>query len=214
MAGKRNWDLHNDKQRRLLDLAALTIVESGFESVSLHRLGILLGGAGYAHLKAYGSREELLAAVLDRQVVTLLEAVRQPEDWPGKPADQLAHMAAAYASRASETRYAHRVLLSERLRLLPNRRDAIETKLRWLHSAFDHAVGRAAPAARADAPLRGAITFTLLALLDTQTLWHRHDCAAPDTYARAVAALTLGRPFAAALRLPPAPLLPPGPQPF
>ncbi len=123
---------------------------------------------------------------------------------------QLAAMAAAHASRADETRDAHRVLLSERLCLQLNRRDAIETKLRWLASAFEHAVERASPAARADTPLREALTATLL---DSHTLWHRHDSAAPAPYARAVTALVLGRPLATALRLPPAPPVAPGPQP-
>ena len=214
MAGKRNWDQHNEKHRRILDTAAETIAHDGLESITLRSLGLMLGGSGYALINAYGSRDELLAAVLDRQVVTLLDAVRQPEDWPGKPADQLAAMAAAYATRADETRDAHRVLLSERLRVRTNRREAIETKLRWLTSAFDHAIGRAAPHARTDAALRDTLTATLLTLLDTHTLLHSHDSAAPATHARAMAALIIGRPLAAALRSPPGPLTHPGPHPL
>ena len=204
MAGKRNWDQHEDKHRRILDCAAAIIAQDGWEAVSIQGVGRSLDGQGYGIRSSYGSREELILAVLDRQVIGLLEVLGQPEDWPGTPTQILADMAAAYAERADATRDAHRALLAERHRLSRARRDAVEAKLRWLASLFDSAFGRAMPAAARDQRLREALVASLLGLLDGQILWRRHDSIAPTTHARAIVAMLCSRTMRQALQEEPA----------
>ncbi len=192
MAGKRNQEEHERKMGLILDAAGSVLVSEGPGEVDRKRVGRLLPGAGFACTHYFPNGATMLAAVLERHVRGLLEAVRQPEDWPGSPAERLAAMAVAYAARAAGTAGVHAALPGARTHLLPVARDNLAAMLRWVTHAFGEAIAEAVPAARMLEARREALAGTLLAMLDSHPAWSGWQSVPHEAHARACVAMLRG----------------------
>ena len=195
MAYARKPEQHARKLDRIVAEAAALLAEEGPAAVLPVRVGRRINGTGYNVPNLFPNGGTLLALVLTRHLDALLEAVRQPEDWPGPPRARLAAMALAYAGVAhgeGHVAAVHAALPAAVHFLAPDDRDALATRRRWLASAFEAAIAGAVADARQDPMLARGLAAALLGMMDTSPAWPCPGLG-PASLARAATAMACSR---------------------
>ncbi len=197
MAYVRKPEQHALKLDRIAAEAASLLAEEGPVAVLPVRVGRRINGSGFNVPNLFPNGATLLALVITRHMDALLEAVRQPEDWPGSPNDRLHAMALAYATIAHgqdrPTAAVHATLPAAQHFLTPNGREEFAARRRWLASAFEAAIAGAVAATRPDPKLTQALAAATLTLLDTGPAWPSPTLT-PEALAAAATAMACSRP--------------------
>jgi AcrR family transcriptional regulator len=145
-----------DEKRRdqLITVATELFAEHGFGATGIDEIGDAAGIAGPSVYNHFASKQEILAAAVDRAGTELVEQLAAIVDSPEPPQSLLVAMIASYVRRANTDRFVLRTLLSEMDHLPPDEREHQRRVQRRYIDAWVRVVVRLAPVDPVEARVR------------------------------------------------------------
>lgn len=200
MAMKRDEAEFEARRTRILDMTARLFAERGCEDVSLSQIAGSLGRTNGIFLHMFTCKQDLLRAVIERQLNALLEAVGSAAEAEGsRPRERLEAMTIAYAEEAGETRDAQLIMRRDQCRLTQTYQASLQARLTWLETLFQDAIEAAIPPVRQDTAASLMLARALMGMLDAQAPVAWEDRFKEADRARIAVAMVLAPGVARAL---------------
>ncbi len=180
---------YDDKRAGIVEAAARLFAAKGFPSTSVAELAAACGASKSLIYHYYPGKEDILFAVMEGHLASLLIAARDVPDGPAET--RLRALADALMREYAGAAAAQKVLLNELDQLPTERRARIVADQRALIAMVAAIVGEIAPALAPDEQMAAAMLF--FGMINwTHTWWDPAGRLGPETIARMAVDTFLG----------------------